>query len=175
MSARWLNALLAAAVAVLGLLAYFRPASQPADHALTMIKASEAAGIRIERGDAQPILLVKKGDVWFMASPIAAPANPVRVRGLLAITEARSAHRLAATDLARFELERPMARVTIDGQHFDFGMVNQVSREQYVLTGDAVYTVSLGYAAALPARPDELIDKPLPAAPASRDGPTEKK
>ena len=42
---------------------------------------------------------------------------------------------------ARFELEQPAARMTLDGQVFSFGMVNAVTREQYVMTGDAVYAV----------------------------------
>jgi len=52
-------------------------------------------------------------------------------------------------------------RVIGGGQRFDFGMVNPVSHEQYVLAGDAVHAVSLRYGAALPASPADLLDKRL--------------
>lgn len=163
MSKAWfLNALLAAAVAALGLIAYLKPGTQaPAEHVLATGKAGEASSIRLERAGTAPIVLEKKHDGWFMTAPFAARADSSGVQRLLAITEARSAHRLAATDLARFELERPEARLAVDGQRFDFGMVNPVSREQYVLTGDAVYTISLRYGSVLPSRPADLIDKRL--------------
>jgi uncharacterized protein DUF4340 len=157
----WLNALLAVAVAVLALAAYFGPGSKPAEHALATIKPAEVTSIRIERAGRQPIVLERKRDAWFMTAPLAARADPARVQRLLAITEAKSANRLAATDLARFELESPDARLAIGGQRFDFGVVSPVSREQYVLTGGAVYTVGLRYGAALPAVPTELIDRRL--------------
>jgi hypothetical protein len=163
MSKVWfLNALLAAVVAALGLIAYLKPGTQaPTEHVLATGKAEQASSIRVERAGTAAIVLEKKRDGWFMTAPFAARADSSRVEHLLAITEAKSAHRLAATDLARFELERPEARLAVNGQRFDFGMVNPVSREQYVLTGGAVYTISLRYGSALPSRPADLIDKRL--------------
>ena len=165
----WLNAALAVVVAALALFVFLKPgAPDPAGHALTALKAGAARSIRIERPGAPAIALEKKGDDWLMTAPLAARANLMRVQLLLAITDARSEHRFAATDLDRFGLERPEVRLTINGQSFDFGVVNPVSREQYVLTGNAVYTVGFRYAAALPGGPVDLIDtRPLspPAAP----------
>jgi len=63
----------------------------------------------------------------------------------------QGASRLAATDLTRFDLDRPGARLTADTQTFSFGIINTVAREQYVLTGNTVYPVELRYGAALPA------------------------
>ena len=94
-------------------LVYLKPGTQqaPTEHVLATGKAEQASSIRIERAGTAPIVLEKKHDGWFMTAPFAARADASRVQRLLAITEARSAHRLAATDLARFELERPEARL----------------------------------------------------------------
>jgi hypothetical protein len=146
-------------------LIYLKPADLASTgHALSTTRSADATSLRVERAGSQPIVLERKSGAWFMTAPLPARADPVRIQRLLTIADARSPHRLAATDLARFELERPEARVVIGGQNFDFGVVNSVSREQYVLTAGAVYTVGLGYGAALPARPYELIDRRLFAA-----------
>jgi hypothetical protein len=69
-----------------------------------------------------------------------------------------------ATGLARFDLNEPYARLTIDRQSFSFGAVNQMSREQYVLTQDGIYPVALRYGAALPASALQLVSRQLFAA-----------
>ena len=162
MRGTWLRtALLAAAVAALALFVYLKPATVTGEHALSTVKAETASTIRLERPRKEPIVLERRGEVWFLTAPVAARAEPLQVQRLLAIAEAKSRVRLAAADLARFELERPAARVTIDAQTFDFGIVNDVSREQYVLTGGTVYTVSPRYGAALPATPGDLIARQL--------------
>jgi hypothetical protein len=158
----WLNVLLAAAVAALGLFVYVKPGGQiPADHALSTLKPREISSIRIERTGTAPILLKKEHDAWLITAPLAARADTVRVQNLLAVAEATSAIRLSAIDLARFELETPQARLTLGSQRFDFGMANPVSREQYVLTGDAVYAISPRYGTVVPASAGELVDKRL--------------
>ena len=158
----WLNALLLAAVAALGALAYFKPgADAPAEHALSALKPAEVSSIRIERAGAPAIALEKKDERWAMTAPLAARADPQRVERLLEILVARSAHRMPATALERFELAPPAARVTLAGQVFSFGMVNAVTREQYVMTGDAVYAVNPRFATALPAAAADLASRQL--------------
>jgi hypothetical protein len=157
----WLNALLACAVAGLGLFVYFRPGTGTKDYALATLDRAAARVVRIERPGAPPVVLEKRQNDWFLSAPLAARADAGRVDRILAIAAARSAHRLAADDLARFELDRPAARLTIDGQSLDFGLVNTVSREQYVLAGGAVYAVDVRLVTALPAAAGDLIDKRL--------------
>jgi len=158
----WLNALLAAAVAVLGAWVYFKPAKDaPVEYPLSALRPSEAASIHIERPGVAPISLEKKAGAWLMTAPFAARSDESRVQRLLEILEAKAAHKLPATNLARFELERPGTRVTLAGQPFDFGMVSAVAREQYVLTAGAVYVVSPRYGTALPAHAAELASRRL--------------
>jgi hypothetical protein len=83
------------------------------------------------------------------------------VQRLLDLLEARSNERFAATGLARYGLNEPYARVTIDRQEFAFGAFNDMSREQYVLSGDGVYLLPLRYGAALPKSPFALVSKQL--------------
>lgn len=163
MSGSWrLNAALLAAVLALAAFLHFKPAKDaPVEHPLSALKPAASRAIRIERAGAQPVLLDGKQGSWFITAPFTARADDLRVRQLLEILEARAANRLAATDLARFELERPAVRLTVDDQAFGFGMVNPVTREQYVLTGGAVYAVSPRYGAALPAAAADLASRQL--------------
>ena len=160
--AGWLNATLAAVVIALGAFFYFRPAQDaPVEYPLSALKPSEAKSLRIERAGAAPILLDRKQDAWFISAPFAARADASRVQQLLAIVEARAVHRLPAGDRGRFGLERPEARIIVDGQLFSFGMVSDITREQYVMAGDAVYAVHPRYGAALPATADQMASRQL--------------
>jgi hypothetical protein len=163
MSRAWRrNAALLAAIIALAAFIHFKPAKDaPVEHPLSALKPAESRSIRIERAGAQPILLERKQDSWIITAPFTARADDLRVRQLLEILEARAANRLAAADLARFELERPAVQVTVDGQSFGFGMVSPVAREQYVLTSGAVYAVSPRYGAMLPAGAVELASRQL--------------
>lgn len=158
----WLNVVLAAAVAALGAWVYFKPGQDaPVGHPLSALKPTEVGSIRIERPGEPAIVLEKKRDAWFVTAPFAARGNDVRARQLVEIVEARTAHQFAATDLGRFELDQPQARVTLGGQTFSFGMVSPVSREQYLLTDGAVFAVHPRYGTALPANAGELASRQL--------------
>ena len=158
----WLNALLLVVVAALGALVYFKPGGDaPVEHSLSQLKPSDVKSIRIERQGAAAISLEKKEGGWVITSPLAARADESHVQRLIEIVGAKSAHRLAAGGLERFELEPPAARVILAGQTFGFGMVNALTREQYVLAGDAVYAVNPRYGTALPANPLDLASRQL--------------
>ena len=160
--AGWLNALLAAAVVALGAFFYFRPAQDAAvEYPLSALKPQEARSLRIERAGAAPIVLDRKQDAWFISAPFAARADASRVQQLLAIVEARAAHRLPAGDRGRFGLEQPEARIIVDGQPFSFGLVSDITREQYVMAGDAVYAVHPRYGAALPVNAVQMASPQL--------------
>lgn len=163
MSRAWrLNAVLAAAVAALGALVYFMPAREGAvEFPVSTLAAAQVKAIRIERAGAVPVLLEKREAGWFIAAPFAARAEASRVERLLEIVGAKAASRLPAADLARFGLARPEASMTVDGQTFAFGMVNAVTREQYVLSGGAVYVLPPYFGSALPASAADLASRQL--------------
>lgn len=163
MKKSWLvNAALLIAVVALGSLAYLKPRSdEPVTYPVSALKAGDAGKIHLERTGRTPVVLEKKAGLWFITAPLAAPAETLQVQRLLAILDARASNRLGASDLARFDLDRPAVRLTVDAQSFSFGTVSTTAREQYVLTGDAVYTVGPGYGAALPADFTQLIRRRL--------------
>ncbi|HSB48296.1 MAG TPA: DUF4340 domain-containing protein, partial [Burkholderiales bacterium] len=98
-----------------------------------------------------PVVLEKKQDGWFVTAPFTARADESRVQRLLEIVGARAAHRFPAGERGRFGLEPPQARIVVDGQSFSFGLVNDITREQYVMADDAIYAVHPRYGLALPA------------------------
>ena len=158
----WLNALLLVVVGALGAFVYLKPSVDSRnENALSKLKASDANTIRIERPGTGAIGLEKKSAGWRITAPLSARADETRVQRLLSIVEAKSAARMPATELPRFELDPPSAVLSIGKQAFSFGMVNSLTREQYVMTGDAVYAVHPRYGAALPANPTELASKQL--------------
>jgi hypothetical protein len=160
--AGWLNAALAAIVVALGIFMYLSPAKDAAvEHPLSGLKVKEVRSLRIERAGTAPVVLARKEDTWFIEAPIAARADESRVLQLLAVVEARTAHRLPPGDRGRFGLEPPQARVIVDGQTFRFGLVNDITREQYVMAGDAVYALHPRYGAALPESAVQLASRQL--------------
>ncbi len=161
---QWLNVALPATVAVLALFAYFKPHKSEPEHRLSALKAADVRKIRIEIAGNPPLALERTGPDWRLAAPVAARADSFQTQRLLAILEATSKDRLPAAGLARFDLNEPYARVTIDQQTFSFGAVNQMSREQYVLTQDGVYLVPLQYGAALPKNALQMVSRQLFAA-----------
>jgi hypothetical protein len=159
-----INAGLLAAVVVLGLLAWFRPSSSEPSHKVSTLKAAEVRSLEISIGSAPKITLERAETGWEIAAPFSARADNFQVQRLLELLDAKSNERFPATGLARYGLNEPYARVTIDRQEFSFGAFNEMSREQYVLSGDGVYLLPLRYAAALPKTAFALVSKQLFAA-----------
>jgi len=160
--AAWLNTVLAAAVVALGAFFFLRPAKEAGiEHPLSALKSRDALSLRVERTGAVPVVLEKKQDAWFITAPFTARADEGRVQQLLAIVQAQSSHRFPADDRARFGLEPPQARIVVDGHAFSFGLVNEITREQYVLSGDAVYPVHPRYGMALPSSAADAASRQL--------------
>jgi hypothetical protein len=163
----WLTlALLGAIVAALGAWAYFKPPALDADtHALSRLKAAAVKRVRVERFDggkaAPAIVLERQAAGWRMIAPLAARAEAGQVERLLGILDARSAARYPAADLARYGLGEPQAKLTIDDQVIAYGAVNPMTREQYVLTLDAVYLVPIARSSTLPRGAEALLARAL--------------
>ena len=160
----WLSlALLAAAVSALAawLFQYRAPADGPPTHALSMLKAAEVKRIRVEPAEGAAAELERGADAWRIVKPFEARADAARVERLLAILDARSAALLKAEHLARYDLEHPRVKVTMGGQTFAYGAVNEATREQYVLTNDGVYAIPLSQRVAVPRNADMLISRAL--------------
>lgn len=159
-------------VSVLGIWVYLAPPpAQVQTLALSTLERGEVRRIILERGEppanAQPdaqrtaVVLERMAGTWRLTAPLAARADPFQVDRLLGILEARATTRLPARELAQYGLDALPPRVTLDQQVFSFGGVNQFTREQYVLTNDAVYAIPLSQRTTLPAGADALISRAL--------------
>jgi hypothetical protein len=147
MTRSWLG-LAGLIVAVLALAAwvYWR---QPAEHtvapALSKIEPAHVQLIRYEYGADSEVVLERRGPHWRIAAPFDARADSFQVERLLATVQARASARYPASDLARFGLERPVARLALGDVSFSFGSINTTTREQYVLTREGVHAVPIAY------------------------------
>jgi hypothetical protein len=156
------NVLLLAGVISLGLYIYYRPAADEAPrHKLSTLVPSAVNRVVIEPRDSAVIELAKRGNAWYLVRPFEARADRSQVERLLELASATSKEKLAATDLARFDLDRPALTVTLGEQRFAFGTVNPLSQEQYVLAGDGVYLLSSFYASLVPRKAERLLTHSL--------------
>jgi Domain of unknown function (DUF4340) len=160
----WINVALLTAVAALALFAYLKPHQSQPEHRLSTLKAADARTIMIEIAGGAPIALERAASEWRLSAPFAARADDFQSQRLLEILDATSKDRFPAAGLARFDLNEPNARLTINRQAFSFGAVNPMSREQYVLTQDGIYLIALRYGAALPKNALQLVNRQLFAA-----------
>ncbi len=143
----WVNLGLAVAVAVLAWLVFLKPET-PADAALyklSALSASQVNEISITPANQPRIALRKQQKTWFVTEPINARADTLRVDSLLGLLTAKSEKRMPAQDLARFELEKPLARVKLGAQEFAFGGTQPLTNQLYVHTQGAVYLISPVY------------------------------
>ncbi len=158
----WLSLLALLAVAAgLGLLAWFAPARDDSMPPLSTLPPAQVQRVSLARPGRPAIELERHDAQWLITAPLRARADEFQVLRMLALLEARPAARLPATDLERFDLQMPLALLTIDGSEYAFGGINTVTREQYVMRGDTVYVVALRHGAALPADPAALIRRVL--------------
>lgn len=137
------NLTLLAALVLLGLAAWFRPLSQekPASYRVTDLEPGRVVSIRLEKPAQDPVDLKRDPGGWLMTAPWTARAHEPRAQRLLDIAALTSSQRFPAQDLARFELDRPLATLIMNGEAVSIGALNPVTREQYLRAGEWVYLV----------------------------------
>jgi Domain of unknown function (DUF4340) len=136
------NLALLAAVTGLAAFALFGPKQgENKSGPLSDLKPENAASIQVERSGQPALALERHGAEWRLSAPLAARVDSVKVQRLLQFLAAPPSRRLPAEDLARFDLARPQARVSVDGHDWAFGMLNPLTQEQYIQDGDWVYLV----------------------------------
>ena len=165
-----LVALLVAVIA-LGIWVYLKPAPETVERfALSGLKADAASRMQFERADGSagsgesastPVVVERREGVWRISAPFKARADAFQVERLLAILDTQASARFAADDLARYGLDKPVARVTIEDQVFSYGAINTMTREQYVLTKGAVYPIPLAQRTTLPRDAEAMIARAL--------------
>jgi hypothetical protein len=147
-----------ACVAALGLFVWLKPPKpQSVSHSVSALKPADARKLTVQRNGTTLAVLEKRSTEWFLIEPYTVPADAFQVSRLLAVLEAKSDLQYAPSDAAKFELNAPQAEIIINDQRFAFGAINNVTREQYVLTQNHVYPLELRFAAAIPSDAAALL------------------
>lgn len=157
----WLNLALIVLVAALALFAYYKPPKKENELALSALKPAQATQIKVEVAGNPPVELTREGAEWKVTSPLKARADNIQAQRVLEMLDATSKDSFPAQGLARYGLNEPAIKLTINQQSFGFGAVNEMSREQYVLTQGSVYPVSIRFGAVLPKSVYQIVSKQL--------------
>ncbi|HSS46910.1 MAG TPA: DUF4340 domain-containing protein [Burkholderiales bacterium] len=146
----WLNLILLVAVGALAAVFYFKPKIEAqSGFRLSSLQAGAVKKIVIAKTADSPITVEKHGDHWFITAPIKARADSNLISGVLDLLSLTAKQRLPATDLTRFDLKQPWARLTFDNQEISFGDQHPLTREQFIATEGYVYLIPPQYTRAL--------------------------
>lgn len=157
-----LNLILLAVVAALVGVALLEPGKdEPKTVQLTDIDVE--ALDRFELKTEENLVFAKREGVWWLAEPFAAPANDVRVRQLLRIAnvESRANYPLKVEELAKFDLDKPKAIMSLGGVKLVFGGFEPIDMMRYVQKGDTLHLVADDFAHHLTAKSTDYVNKKL--------------
>ena len=153
-----LNIALLVLVAVAGAVLYFKPEPEPVERYAILPNALEdVRRIELERARGMRITLTRESGQWRMQAPVPGRLEAIVLARVLDIGRARTTQRMPASDLGRFELDEPWARVRFDSHVIEFGMTNPLTRELYVKSGEHVYALPARYSANIPGDASKLL------------------
>lgn len=158
-----LNLSLLVALAGLGAIAYFEPGKEaPVATPLTQVDIDKVDTITLQQGD-KTLTLAKQDGHWRLSAPFAAPANEFRARQLLEIarTESDASYPLKPEELAKFELDKPIASLTVGDAVLIFGGADPIDMRRYVRIGDTLHMVRDDFSRHLTAQATDYVDKKL--------------
>ncbi len=130
------NTRLAVIVLLLALIAWYKPGLQQYQYQyLSSLNPEQVQTIVIERQGIESVRLTKQGQHWLMQSPYPLPANPLRVKTVLALAAKRSYSRFDVTDneLKKYALDKPKLSVWLDNNRFDLGSEAPLNGQRYAM------------------------------------------
>ena len=153
-----INIALLVLVAVAGALLYFRPQPEPdATYALLPAPLEDVRRIELERTNGMRIVLARENGQWRMQAPVPGRLEDIALARVLEIGRVRATQRMPATELERFELDKPWGRLRFDDHAIELGMSNPLTEELYVRSGEHVYALPARYAGSIPADASKLL------------------
>lgn len=157
-----LNLLLLAVVAGLAALAFFEPGKEEVK-ILRLAELDENAIDLITLQNKDSIVFEKRDGGWWLKSPLAAPANEIRVRQLLDIAKAESLaqYPLKPEDLSKFELDKPKSVLQMGTVNLIFGGSEPIDMRRYVQIGGTLHLVNDDFSHHLAAPATDYVDKKL--------------
>jgi hypothetical protein len=157
-----LNLALLGFVLLLAGIAFIEPGKEE-PKVLHLSEAETDAATRVELRNKEALVFEKRDGRWWLTSPFAAPANEVRIRQLLEIprTESEAQYPLKNEELAKYELDKPKAILTIGAAKLSFGGSDPLDMRRYVQAGDTLNLVNDDFFHHLIASATDFVDKKL--------------
>lgn len=160
----WLNLILLALVVVLTSLAVLEPGKEE-PKPIFLGEVDENAIDRITLKSKDTLIFEKREGRWWLTGPFAAPANEIRVRQLMDIVKSESdaQYPLKQEELAKYELDKPVAELTVGAVRLLFGGVEPIDMRRYVRVGDAdtLHLVTDDFSHHLNAPATDFVEKKL--------------
>ena len=163
MKSRWLiNIVMLAIVLGLGTYFYLRPkpeAVQTKAYDISQIKLADIVSIQVDLPN-KPLMTFKKvNKLWQMIAPYPARLDQQSINHIISVVAAQSNNKFSSSDLAKFGLNEPKLKLTLNEELFIFGAFNSVTSEQYVMYKDAIYLLPGSYLELASIQTTALLDK----------------
>ena len=130
------NVRLAVIVLLLALIAWYKPGLKQYQYQyLSSLNPEQVQTIVIERQGIESVRLTKQGQHWLMQSPYPLPANPLRVKTVLALAAKRSYSSFDVPDseLKKYALDKPKLSVWLGNHRFDLGSEAPLNGQRYAM------------------------------------------
>ena len=108
---------------------------------LLELTAERIERIVVERPGQERLAFERREGQWWMTAPEQGPANPVLIRPILQLAEARCApsYAVADLDLSRLRLDPPRLRLWLNGQEIHFGDTAPTDSQRCLRVGGTVH------------------------------------
>lgn len=141
----WLNLVLLVVVVALAALAYLQPGREPeAPPRLTELNSAEVQRVTLRRAEGARLVLQRRDRDWYLAEPVEVAARGFQVTRLLDMLNLESLQRfpVVASELPKYGLQSPRARLKADGVELAFGGLNPLNGRRYVRVDDMIHMVA---------------------------------
>ena len=157
-----LNLVLLVLILGLAVVSYFEPGKKKEEQApLTVVDEKNLHTITLQNKDL--ITFGKQEGHWRLSAPFKAPANEIRVQQLMDIAKAKieAQYPVKSEDLAKFELDKPKASITLNGSTLHFGGADPINMRRYVRVENTLFLVTDNFFHHLTASATDYVDKKL--------------
>jgi hypothetical protein len=147
MKSRWIiNILLLVAIAILSLVAHFRPGIDQQAEAIpiTGLKKDQLRRIHINRPVREDLVLLKNtSGHWDIERTPTLPTESLQVNSLLRLAEQKAVRSYSASELelSQLQLEPPYATVFLNDTAVEFGNLEPIEGLRYVRVADRVHLI----------------------------------
>lgn len=140
---RWLNVSLLGLVGGLVALVVIEPGREQSAAIPPILEftAERIERIEVERPGQERLAFERREGQWWMIAPEQGSANPVLIRPIPRLAEARCApsYAVAGVDLPRLRLDPPRLRLWLNGREIHFGDTAPTDGQRYLRVGETVH------------------------------------